>query len=182
MEITGDCATQYYSRTGANGLKYTTNKQPGDRGRGGSENATDNVEPQSPEKQLPASHRVGDGTNGQSGQGARYQPHRNGRLTYLCPDTQAIGDDCYRRDISRDRKLAERGQSGQQEQSSPWGRTRSSYAGICHCFIPSAMQELSPPPASSGRHHARPYFDRIRRLARLAQPRHLGEADGAELI
>ena len=65
-----------------------------------------------------STHRVGDSANDQSCYCARYQPHRNGRLNYLCPDIQAIGDDCYRRDISRDRKLAKRGQSGQQEQSS----------------------------------------------------------------
>ena len=150
MEITGDGATQYYSRAGANGLKYATDKQPEDRRRRGSEEAARNIEPQSREKQLAASHRVGDGANDQSCYGARYQPHRNGRLDDLCPDTQAIGDDCYRRDIDRDRKLAKRDQSGQQEQSSLWGRMRSSHTGVGHCFILSTMQELSPKNGDGG--------------------------------
>ncbi len=99
---------------------------------------------------MAASHRVGDGANDQSRYGARYQPHRNGRLNYPCPDTQAIGDDCYRRDISRDRKLAKRDQSGQQEQSSLWGRIRGGYIGISHNFILSAMPELSPEVGDGG--------------------------------
>src|SRR3954454_11830328 len=82
MEITRDCAAQYHSRAGANGLKHTTDKQPGDRGRCGIANATRNVESESREKQLAASHGVGDSADDQSCYGARQQPNQNCRLNF----------------------------------------------------------------------------------------------------
>jgi hypothetical protein len=98
------------------------------------------VESESREKQLAASHRVGDGADYQSCQGARDKPHRNGCLNDRCLDTQAIGDDCYRWNVSRDRKLTKRDQSGQQEQDSPWGRMDGGDIRISHDFILSACR------------------------------------------